>query len=412
MKKLTKYIIIVFIIIIILMLIILFLNNRKSEEDGQNMHEKINANEFEIQPEEELKEVESTDLVFNIRNCIQTYIDYINDNNYDAVLEVLDKNYVKNNNINRDNINQKSIEFLKRSIWIDKVYQKEITNEQRIYFVNGKMIDSNTYEDKGKLEFTVIVDDINQTFSIIPQITNDNNYNLKTKYDDENYYNEFMYKSYPDIEVFTEYFNYYKELAINRPEKAFDLLDKEYRKKRFNDNLEIYKEYLKDIDINNIYPDKISINFNEEYKEYVGIDKKGIYYIFNEISPMVFSLKLDTYTLVSDKFIETYNNGSEEEKVSMNIDKWLMMIKSKDYYNAYYILDETFRNNNFSDIENFKEYIKQNYCDNFTYSFGEIEKYNEIYTQIVNLNIDSQELRKNFVVKLLNDRQFILSFEV
>lgn len=412
MKKLIKYMIIVFIIIIILILILLFLMKKNNNsENVVSQEEKIDANAFEIQPEEKLTEVESTELVFNIRNCIQTYIDYINDNNYDAVLEVLDKNYIKNNYITKDIIKQNSVEFLKTIIWINEVYQKEITNEQRIYFVNGEIIDSNTYEDKGELKFTVIIDDINQTFAVIPEIINDD-YNLTIKYDDENYYNEYIYKNYPEVEIFTEYFNYYKELAIKRPEKAFVLLNEDYKEKRFNNSLERYKEYLKDIDVNNIYPDKFSINFKEEYKEYVGIDKQGIYYIFNETSPMVFSIKLDTYTLASDEFIETYDNGSEEDKVSMNIDKWLEMIKNKDYYNAYDILDETFRNNNFNGVENFKEYIEQNYSDNFTYSFEKIEKYNEIYTQIVTLNIDNQEKQKNFVVKLLDNRQFILSFEI
>lgn len=412
MKKLIKYMIIVFIIIIILILILLFLMKKNNNsENVVSQEEKIDANAFEIQPEEKLTEVESTELVFNIRNCIQTYIDYINDNNYDAVLEVLDKNYIKNNYITKDIIKQNSVEFLKTIIWINEVYQKEITNEQRIYFVNGEIIDSNTYEDKGELKFTVIIDDINQTFAVIPEIINDD-YNLTIKYDDENYYNEYIYKNYPEVEIFTEYFNYYKELAIKRPEKAFVLLNEDYKEKRFNNSLERYKEYLKDIDVNNIYPDKFSINFKEEYKEYVGIDKQGIYYIFNETSPMVFSIKLDTYTLASDEFIETYDNGSEEDKVSMNIDKWLEMIKNKDYYNAYDILDETFRNNNFNGVENFKEYIEQNHSDNFTYSFEKIEKYNEIYTQIVTLNIDNQEKQKNFVVKLLDNRQFILSFEI
>ena len=415
MKKLIKYMIIVFIIIIILILILLFLMKKNNNsENVVSQEEKIDANAFEIKPEEELKKVESIELIFNIKNCIQNYIDYINDGNYDAVMKVLDKTYIKNNNITKDNIKQKSSKFLKSTFWISDVSQKELTNEQRIYFIEGEIINSNTYEYIEKLKFTVIIDDVNQAFAVIPEIINDENYkyNLTIEYDDEDYYNEYIYKNYPEVEIFTEYFNYYKELAIKRPEKAFVLLDKDYKEKRFNNSLERYKEYLKDIDVNNIYPDKFSINFKEEYKEYVGIDKQGIYYIFNETSPMVFSLKLDTYTLVSDKFIETYDNGSEEEKVSMNIDKWLEMIKNKDYYNAYDILDETFRNNNFNGIENFKEYIEQNYSDNFTYSIEKIEKYNEIYTQTVTLNVENQEKQKNFIVKLLDNRQFILSFEI
>ena len=52
---------------------------------------------------------------------------------------------------------------------------------------------------------------------------------------------------------------------------------------------------------------------------------------------------------MSDKFKETYDKGTDLEKVSLNIDKCLKMIQNRDYYNAYNILDETFRNNNFGD---------------------------------------------------------------
>lgn len=415
MKKLIKYMMIVFTIIIILIVILLILTkNDNNNENGINKEEKIDSNAFEIKPEEELKQVKSIELVFNIKNCIQNYIDYINDDNYDAVMKVLDKNYIKNNNITKDNIKQESSKFLKSIFWISDVYQKELTNEQKVYFIEGKIINSNTYEYVEKLKFTVIIDEVNQAFAVIPEIINDENYNynLTIKYDAEDYYNEYNYKNYSEAEIFTEYFNYYKELAINRPEEAFNLLDVEYKQKRFTSSLNRYKEYLKDIDINNIYPDKISINFKEDYKEYVCIDKQGRYYIFCETEPMNISIKLDTYTLMSEKFKETYDSSPNEKKVSMNVNKLLEMIKNKDYYNIYDILDENFKNNNFKDIEAFRQYIKQNYNDNFTYEFGTIEQYNDVYVQTINLKFENQEKQKRFIVKLLDNREFIFSFEV
>ena len=102
--------------------------NHKNNEIGIDKEEKIDADSFEIKPEEELKKVESIELIFNIKNCIQNYIDYINDGNYDAVMKVLDKTYIKNNNITKDNIKQKSSKFLKSTFWISDVSQKELTN--------------------------------------------------------------------------------------------------------------------------------------------------------------------------------------------------------------------------------------------------------------------------------------------
>lgn len=415
MKKIMKYMIIVFLIIILLIVILLYLFKKNNNEININESESIDSNAYEVQVEEKVKKVESTELVFNIKKCIQNYIDYINDNNYDAVLEVLDKNYIESNKITKDDIKQTCKDYLKSCFIVNDIYQKDVTIMKKLYFVDVKLMDIDTYEDKGSSKFTIIIDEVNQTYAVIPEIINDDNYNYNftIEYDDENYYNEYIYINYPEIEIFTEYFNYYKELAKKRPEDAFNLLDKEYKEKRFNNSLELYKEYLIDIDINNIYPDKISTNFKEDYKEYICIDKKGIYYIFTEISPMQFSVKLDTYTLISNKFKETYDSASDEEKVSININKWLEMIKNKDYYNAYNILDENFRNTNFGSVESFKNYIIQKYNDNFTNKVEGIKYYGDsLYSTSVNIKIVDQERKDIFIVKLQENRSFVLSFRV
>ena len=299
--------------------------------------------------------------------------------------------------------------------YIDKTYEKDVTVNQIIYFIYGRLVNSETYEDIDNVNFTVIIDSENQAFSVIPEVIENSNfnYNLNIKYDNDDYYNEYTYKNFSDSEILDEYFTYYKNLVLKQPEKAFNLLDSEYRKIRFNNSVDMYKDYLTSIDLEKVYPENFTLDYKENCKEYVVVDKNGLYYIIDEIKPMSISLKLDTYSIMSDKFKETYDKGTDLEKVSLNIDKWLKMIQNRDYYNAYNILDETFRNNNFGDLNNFKQYIDQNYGVQFEYKIENTKEYNtNIYIQTVKVSVNGEEKELNFVIKLLENRKFILSFQI
>lgn len=415
MEKLMKIIIILFIIIVLLIGGVLYLLKKSDNSNESEVNININSEDFEITGSDELNEVESTNLVFNIKQCIQYYIDYINDNNYEAVMKVLDENYIKVNDITEESIEGKSSKFIKSRYFIDKTYEKDVTVNQIIYFIYGRLVNSETYEDIDNVNFTVIIDSQNQTFSVIPEVMENSNfnYNLNIKYDNNDYYNEYTYKNFSDSEILDEYFSYYKNLVLKQPEKAFDLLDSEYKKIRFNNSVDMYKEYLTNIDLERVYPENFILDYKENCKEYVVIDKNGLYYILDEIKPMNISFKLDTYSIMSEKFKETYDKGTDSERVTLNIDKWLKMIQNKDYYNAYNTLDETFRNTNFGNINNFKQYIDQNYGEQFEYEMETTKEYStNIYIQTVKISQNGEEKEFNFVIKLIEDRKFILSFQI
>lgn len=415
MEKLMKIIIILFIIIVLLIGGVLYLLKKSDNSNENEVNININSEDFEITGSDELNEVESTNLVFNIKQCIQYYIDYINDNNYKAVMKVLDENYIKSNNITEENIKNKSSKFMESSYFIDKTYEKNVTVDKSIYYIYGRLVNSETYENIDNVNFTVIIDSQNQTFSVIPEVMENSNfnYNLNIKYDNNDYYNEYTYKNFSDSEILDEYFSYYKNLVIKQPEKAFDLLDSEYKKIRFNNSVDMYKEYLTNIDLERVYPENFILDYKENCKEYVVIDKNGLYYIIDEIKPMNISFKLDTYSIMSEKFKENYDKGTDSERVTLNIDKWLKMIQNKDYYNAYNTLDETFRNTYFGNINNFKQYIDQNYGKQFEYEMETTKEYStNIYIQTVKISQNGEEKEFNFVIKLLEDRKFILSFQI
>ena len=113
MEKLIKIIIILFIIIVVLICGVLYLLKKNDNSSENEASPNINSEDFEITSSNELKEVESTNVVLNVKQCIQYYIDYINDNNYEAIMKVLDENYIKVNDITEESIEGKSSKFIK-----------------------------------------------------------------------------------------------------------------------------------------------------------------------------------------------------------------------------------------------------------------------------------------------------------
>ena len=90
-------IIILIILIIIIALILLGWMNKNSE--GINKEEKIKDSEFEVKEESQIIKVTDDQEFFRASDCVQLYLDYLYDNNEEAVKTVLDKNYIENKNI-------------------------------------------------------------------------------------------------------------------------------------------------------------------------------------------------------------------------------------------------------------------------------------------------------------------------
>lgn len=416
MEKVIKYSIIILSLIILSIFILIFIFNKVYNKDENiDCEENIDSASFEIVSDTSISKVTVDDVFYNVKNCVQNYIDYINDENYEAIYKILDKNYIDENNITIENLKENITKLEVNKFIASEINGKEENIDISIYFVYGKLV-NDEYTVEEEKAFTVIIDNSQSVFAIIPRSLENENYyeyNFNIEYDVQDNYNEYIYEVFTEDKILLEYFNYYKELAVNKPEEAFLLLDEEYKNKRFYDSEEKYIEYLNNINLKNTYLDKYMCDVYDDYKDYVCIDSNGIYYIFKETAPMEFDLKLDTYTIESEKFITEYERASDEEKVMMNIDKWISMIENKDYENSYNLLDKTFRSNNFNIIEEFKKYIKENMSNNYSLEFKEQNYLGEgIYTQVIKLSNDNEEITKTVIIKLEEDRKFVLSFDV
>ena len=202
-------------------------------------------------------------------------------------------------------------------------------------------------------------------------------------------------------------------------EYAYELLDKDYKSLRY-DNYDKFKDYIEK-DKNYIEKSiikKYEINEYANYKEYICLDYYNNYYIFKQTDSMDYTVLLDKYTVESEKDIEDYNNQKNKTKVQLNLNKFMQMINRKDFISAYNVLNEDFRNKYFLTVQDFEQYILNNFYTYNEFEYLECSEKDNIYkvkTQINNLTQETNsenEIIKRFKVELKQDREFNISFDI
>ena len=233
------------------------------------------------------------------------------------------------------------------------------------------------------------------------------------KYD----YNQYVTKVIGDQDMVNIYFNDYRYYLIYHTEEAYNLLNEEYREKKFG-NLETFQAYVnQNMDqIFNSSVDSFTVSNWDEGKQYVITDKDGKYYIFQESVVMDYSVILDTYTIDLPEFIEEYNNSTEEEKVLLNLQKVFEAINQQDYAYVYEKLDETFKANNFATLEEFTNYVQENFFSQNSVSAANPESQGNIYLYEITISDATGEntntITKTFVMQLQEGTDFVMSFSV
>lgn len=441
MKKL-KIIIIIFIITIIVIIAgIVLLNNNKTESLGDIQSvEEIPIHTKEIEEENPLDDtVKDSEAFFTVSSCVSQYLDLLNKNYqiyygyddndnytqivnpYEVILEVLSEKYVKENNISKDNL-QNYIQLMEDKVMFIPLKMRVIENEEvEKYLVYGivENLDNEYIED---IYLFVNLDGNNATFSIEP-IENKYNNIFDIEFTNEesarklNDFNEYVPIEVDNEYMCKQYFYLYKSIALAKPEMAYQFLDKNYSQQRFGD-VSSYIKYLKDNqeELKTLELTQYLVNGYEEYTEYVCKDKYENLYVFNEKMLMDFTMKLDTYTIPTNNFIEAYKVANNQKRVMMNIDKWVQMLNTRDYTSAYEVLNETFRNHTFGSEEQFTAYIKQNYPLHYKIQFSDFSEEGTTYVQhitLTDITSESQEEKQlDIIMKLGEDIDFVMSFNV
>mgnify|MGYP004521651055 FL=1 len=435
-SRLKKIIIAMIIIVVIIILIILgFLKNMKNN-NIQNQVSVGDAGEEVDYSKTDLQIVTEKIDYYTIRNCINNYLnainkqssiyyianEYVEDMQIENVYNLLSSEYIDKNNITKKNLSDKIKLINEEEILVPlkmRVLEKENVNKYIVYGII-QTIDNKYVDD---LYMIVNQDYKNKTYSIEPideeydnideiKITNEN------KSIEQNDSNVYVNQKITNEYVTNEYFILYKKLALSKPEVIYNLMSNEYKNSRFG-SLEKFKEYISENqeEISKIRLSQYLVNNYDDYIEYVAKDQFENLYIFNESKDESIDIKLDTYSIATEKFKETYNDATDEEKVQMNIDKFFQMINRHDYKNSYNCISGNFKNNYFSTEEKFKEYAKQNFFEYNKLEFKNCEKKGaNLYVvklelnDITGENTEAKEI--NIIIKLNEELNFEIAFNV
>lgn len=440
MKKILSVMIILVILIIFIILLIFYLN--KGNLENINIGSSIGDEGDIIEITNKIEDVDNNTDFKIIENCIQQYYDMNNNNNsnffsygeegeYEKIfsneeinqmrLDLLSDEYINKNNIDLNNINQYIKITDEKSIVIALKMKKVIDTQADKYLVQGIIVNLD-YEVLDQFYTFVNLDTNNITFSIEPIIGNfDNIDDIEIKNENksinENDYNQYMRTVLGYEDIAKEYFIKYKWIALSSPKLMYQFLDNNYREKRFG-NVEEFEKYINENskEINKIKLEEFLVNNNENSVEYVCKDQFENLYIFEETSPMNFTLKLDTYTIATDKFKNTYKTASDAEKVHMNIDKFIQMMNRQDYKTSYNYISEGFKNNYFSNQNEFEQFLKERFFLYNEIKINKLEQQGDLYIcniEISDLTKQDEGIRDISIIMKLNEEiDFEMSFVI
>lgn len=444
-KLLRRTIIIVCVVVILL--IILILNLTKNEDSLSEDNTIEYKEEYASTIGKTFRKIDDFSMYYTAKNIIKNYITYFENVNSDVTVEVgrvemtekeirdyqiqegikaidclFDKEYKESKNIDRNEIisfvaqykNNNSTNSYK--IEFDEIYIAEITDDKKVLLVYSKV-------NNKDFNCMIKVDLMNKRYSIFyedfmkkEKYTKDRTDEVKL--DDSNIeqndYNTFIYSSSNNQSIAIQYFSDLKEKMKNDRKMLYDILDKEYKEKRF-DNYEKFYNYLNNL---NERIDRLDISkFKFLDNRIKIIDNYNNMYTFEIGDFMKYSIVMDDYTIEDNEFNEIYDKLSDANKVSVNIEKFIKMLNLKDYESAYKLLDSNFKKNNYPSIEAFKKYVEKNLFDySKITTVNNSNKTGNYYITSLDLEDgESENIRKKqitIIMQLLEGTDFVMSFSM
>lgn len=441
MKKKRNIIIIVATIGIIIILIIANIAKKDniSKEEMNKIYSEVKENNENVKDEKPIR-TNRINTYVTVEETIKNYIENTKNQNVELVMSVLNKEYISKNNINSNNLSSSTQQYKNITSYKNIEMYEQNSEKFTAYYIKGQI------NDQGNVYFEIGVDVNNHTYDIMP-IT-ENEYTTKISQSEgertikRNEYNSIEFKDYDNADIAKMYFDDYLKQMISNPEKAYNLLDKQYRETKFenyngfvqyinanrekleltykmetldNNDFEKYSDYLDfKLQHSNLGIKKYSIETYESYVQYTCQDAEGNYYIFSAQYPMDYSVVLDVYTTDTPYFKNMYSRSTDQNKAKLNLEKIQEALNNKDYKYIYSKLNATFKANNFATESQFESYMKNNFFDKNQITYNIVEKQGDAWLFNAKLNNANGKEQKgiNLVVKLNEGTEFEMSFSI
>lgn len=436
MKYIKKLIVILTILMVLIIGMIIIIKVKASREEQKEV-EKVDTGLVYDNNNNGFQKVQDPGAFYAIINSLNNYFMILSyDGSFDVsnnpfgienseqqkeiCLDILDKDYIEKNNIKNDF--EKNVQLIKYKYNLVPISMRVRYDDNIICYIVNVYIENMENNNLDEKYYIVRLDNQNSTFSVEPildKYTNIDDISVEKSKNsiEKNNYNTFNIETVSTEGLVKIYMQHFASMSITNPEIIYDnYLDVEYRDKRFGNIVE-FKKYVQANKeaIQQIRIKKYSTENDGEQTKYVLIDMNENAYEFYEKSVMDYKVKLDTYTIPTEKFKETYAQAEDAKKVQMNIDKFFQMINRQDYTNAYKCLAEGYKNNYFKTEEEFIKYVKNNFFKYNKITFKSYEqKGNKLYVFKVKLeditgeNANEKEIK--VIMQLNEDMNFVMSF--
>ncbi len=387
MKKdnILKYLIIaIALILVILMVIVIILNIKKSENNSSIDDEEFESPELEV--DESIEEIEQINTYCMVENII-------NENIMSGNIFYTNKIYFQEN-LDIDGY---------RLYVLGEIFDKVNRKDQNVFYA----IDFNSME--GSYKISQIKQDIK--IDEFEQIAKSG----AQKYlINENITGEFFQDDITENNIVRRYFEYYKMLILINPEKAYSLINDEYKSLRFG-NYDNFNQYVNNniTKFSNMEFSKFKIIYYDDYTQYISLSSYGEYYIFNSKNIMNFSVLLDQYMVDIPQFTEKYEKSDVRIKVGLNVNKFILGINNKNYNYALSLLADSFKKaNNLTNASELEKYVSNYFFDQNEIEFLTFNEQGSYYIYNANLkNKDTEEIKSiKIVMQLEEGTKFKMSF--
>lgn len=413
-KKILICAIIIVFIVLILVAILLFNLNKNKEKSKLDKQEQayINTinNPASVVNGNKPVLVQYETVYLTVKNSLKKYLEYCQEKNSKAIAAIEDKQ----NNI--------------ANIFDTEINKLDSLNIEDMFALNGSTYHQfyiKYYIDNNEEYIELNQDTKNKTFSIIPlsKVEYEDKINTiingrtgQEKEIEKNEYNEYTPIVLKEEDIAKAYYSDLKEKIILKPDIVYNMIDTEYKSKRFPTS-EDFENYIKE-NIDYIKKSEFSkylLNTNNGNRMLICIDNNENYYTFNITSALKYTVLLDSYTVDTEEFINQYKQFDDEGKVYANISKFIKCINDKNYYKAYNYLDNSFKNSYFKTIEDFKIYAQNNFYNRIVQDI-QIRKDKDIFICTITIRNNNESsatnIKKIINMKLDEGTDFLVTFNM
>lgn len=291
--------IIIGIVIILIVLLLLGIRNPENlnEYDGG---EETEAQDTLVEINSNINKETNDYKFFAVDDLINDFMIYINTENQEAVNALIDSSYSQEYNV--QNISGTIDRFYSQEIY----KQDSVTNS--IYYVRGivELVNSQNEINVGNNYFKVYVDNNNLTASIVflteqeyENAIEANSNEIEEKTIEQNEYNKFEEKMLTEWDLSERYIEDYELKLKYNIEEAYNLLDEDYRNKKFNNNIQEFENYIeqnKEI-LYNISIYNCTTQIEENYIQYNVEDANNNIFVIKRTNALEYKILLDNVTV-------------------------------------------------------------------------------------------------------------------